>query len=307
MNRSKGINRLYLGMILTALAAPYLLGLLFTELTLYQSLALSEFIYMVPVLIYLVCVRGEIVDEIQVRPLAASEFLMLVLFGLLLLPVVTWLNLFSMLFSANHVAGSLSTAGANSFWQNVFYIAVLPAVAEEFMFRGVFYHGFRSAGIRKAALASGLCFGLLHMNINQFIYAFVLGVIFALLVEAVGSVTASMIPHFIINCSTVFSLAVIDQLAEDTPELVETAQTVSRYEILQALGMYTMIALVCGALALCVFIWLAGRSGRRAHLLAALHGADRKKGKEGRVWTFSLALAVVIAAAYMVAAEYVVV
>lgn len=64
MNRSKGINRLYLGMILTALAAPYLLGLLFTELTLYQSLALSEFIYMVPVLIYLVCVRGEIVDEI---------------------------------------------------------------------------------------------------------------------------------------------------------------------------------------------------------------------------------------------------
>lgn len=304
MNRSKGINRLYLGMIVIALIAPYFLGLFFTELTLYQSLALSEFIYMAPVLIYIVCARGEIVDEIQVRLLTASEVLMLVLFGILLLPVVTWLNLFSMLFSVNYLSESLSAAGANSFWQNLFYIAILPAVAEEFMFRGVFYHGFRSAGIRKAALVSGLCFGLLHMNINQFIYAFVLGVIFALLTEAVGSVTAPMIPHFIVNCSSVFSMAILDQLTENTQELEQTAEALSRYEILQALGTYTMIALVCGSLALCVFLWLARRSGRWTYLQGALHGEDRKTGKEGRVWTLSLVLAVVIAAAYMVVTEY---
>ncbi|MDO5345134.1 MAG: type II CAAX endopeptidase family protein [Lachnospiraceae bacterium] len=303
MNRAKGMNRLYLGMILTALAAPYLLGIFFTELTLYQSLALSEFIYLVPVLIYILSTRGQILNQLQVRLLPVSAVLMLILFGILLLPVVTWLNLFSMLFSANHVAGNLSGVGDNSFWQNLFYIAILPAAAEEFMFRGIYFHGIRPAGILKGALVSGLCFGLLHMNINQFIYAFVLGVVFALLVEAAGSVTASMIPHFIVNCSTVLALAVSGQMA-DEEELSQAAEIISRQDILRSLTAYTVIAVVCGALAVCVFVWLVRHCGRTEHMKQVLLREDRKAGRGGRVWTPALVLAVVLAAAYMVAVEY---
>ena len=51
----------------------------------------------------------------------------------------------------------------------------------------------------KAALMSGLIFGLMHLNFNQFSYGFVLGVIFAAVVEASGSIYASMAIHFLIN------------------------------------------------------------------------------------------------------------
>lgn len=303
MNRAKGINRLYLCMIMIALAAPYALGLVFTDLTLYQNMALSEFIYLVPVLIYILSTRGRILDELQVNLLPVSAVLLLILFGILLLPVVTWLNLFSMLFSANRVAGSLAGLGNTSFWRNLFYVAVLPAVSEEFMFRGIFFHGFRPAGILKGALVSGLCFGLLHMNINQFVYAFVLGVIFALLVEAAGSVTASMIPHFIINCTSVFSIAISSQVMDEA-ELSQAAQTITNREILQALMVYTMIALVCGTLAVCVLTLIARCCGRREHMRQILHREDKKTGREGRIWTPALVIAVIITAAYMVAGEY---
>lgn len=302
MNRAKGVNRLYLGMILIALAAPYIFGIFFTELTLYQSLALSEFIYLAPVLIYILSTQGQILDELPVKLLPVSAVLMLILFGILLLPIVTWLNLFSMLFSTNHVAGSLAGIGSRSFWQNLFYIAILPAAAEEFMFRGILFHGVRPAGVLKGALVSGLCFGLLHMNINQFIYAFVLGILFALLVEAAGSVTASMIPHFIVNCSTVFSLEVSSRMAET--EISAAADAISRQELIQVLAVYTIIALVCGALAVSVFRWLARHCGRSEHMRRVLRREDRKSGREGRVWTPALVLAVGLAAVYMVAAEY---
>ena len=39
--------------------------------------------------------------------------------------------------------------------RNMMYIAMVPALAEEFLFRGIFYHSYRPSGIWKAALVSG--------------------------------------------------------------------------------------------------------------------------------------------------------
>ena len=76
-------------------------------------------------------------------------------------------------------------------------IAVLPACVEEFVFRGLIYHSYRKNGILGAAVLSGLVFGLMHLNINQLSYAAVMGIIFALLVEATGSMYSSMLAHYI--------------------------------------------------------------------------------------------------------------
>lgn len=303
MNRAKSVNRLFLVLIVISIVSPFLFGRFLGGLNFYQSSAVSEALFLVPAFFYVLLTGGECLNDLQLQIPRISVLILVVVLSWLLLPLMTWLNLFSMLFSANRVAGSLAGLGNTSFWRNLFYVAVLPAVSEEFMFRGIFFHGFRPAGILKGALVSGLCFGLLHMNINQFVYAFVLGVIFALLVEAAGSVTASMIPHFIINCTSVFSIAISSQVMDEA-ELSQAAQTITNQEILQALMVYTMIALVCGTLAVCVLTWIARCCGRREHMRQILHREDKKTGREGRIWTPALVIAAIITAAYMVAGEY---
>ena len=152
MNRSKGVNRLFLAMILLSVISPIVLQEFFLMLDLYQSLAVSQLIFLLPVLIYLALGKGEMLGELQIRWLGVSEVLMVLLLGVLLLPVVTWINLISMLFVTNYVSSAFSEVQTASLGMNFIYMALLPALSEEFMFRGVFFHGYRRAGILKAAL-----------------------------------------------------------------------------------------------------------------------------------------------------------
>ena len=84
--------------------------------------------------------------------------------------------------------------------------AVVPAVFEEFFFRGVFYGGFKkTAGIRSAIIWSSILFGIFHMNIQQALYAIFFGFVLAFLREITGSMWPGMIFHFVNN-----ALSVID-------------------------------------------------------------------------------------------------
>lgn len=297
----KEMNRLFLAMVAVSLAGSWMIGYFLPEITLYQSLALSEAIYLLPLLVYIICTGGRILEEMQVKLLPFSTVLMLILFGFLIRPLMTWLNLLSMLFSTNYVASSLTEVGGDSLWRNMMYIAIVPAVAEEFIFRGVFYHNYRSAGIFRAALASGLCFGLLHMNLNQFVYAFVLGVVFALLTEAAGSVTASMIPHFMINAGSVLSLWLSTQIPQ-IQQMEQMQQEITRQEIWEMMKLYSGSALINGALAMAVFWWIAGHNGRKDQLREALH--FHRGEKKIRIWSPALAAAVLICFVCMVVVEF---
>lgn len=78
--------------------------------------------------------------------------------------------------------------------------AVLPAVCEEFLHRGVLLNGMiKQFGVHKAILLSSLLFGLMHMNIGQFFYATILGWFMAVIALSVGSLWGSIIVHFVNN------------------------------------------------------------------------------------------------------------
>lgn len=78
--------------------------------------------------------------------------------------------------------------------------AILPAICEELVFRGVIFNGLRknySDGF--AVVFSGLLFALMHGSISQFIYPFCMGMIFAIIVLRTGNVLCSMLVHMINN------------------------------------------------------------------------------------------------------------
>lgn len=84
---------------------------------------------------------------------------------------------------------------------------ILGPIAEELIFRGVFFGRLRKLfGFVPSAIISAFTFGLLHGNIVQFVYAFVLGLIFALLMEKYSTIKAPILAHFAANLLSIISV-----------------------------------------------------------------------------------------------------
>jgi len=82
--------------------------------------------------------------------------------------------------------------------------AVLPAICEENLTRGIVLNGNAMTGMKKSILISGLLFGLLHLNIEQFFYATLIGFFLGYLCWGCSSIIPGMIVHFVNNAMSVF-------------------------------------------------------------------------------------------------------
>lgn len=95
---------------------------------------------------------------------------------------------------------SINPTNFGSFTLAVFVLALLPAIAEELIFRGIIFNGLRTKFNETGAiLISAIMFSLMHSSFQQFVYPFILGSIMAWLVIRTGSIFSSMLVHFINN------------------------------------------------------------------------------------------------------------
>lgn len=97
-------------------------------------------------------------------------------------------------------SGDSSFVGLTGLLVSIVIVGVLPGVCEETSNRGVLMNGLASKlGPWRAVLISALCFGLMHLNIVQAIYATVLGIFMGLAVFATRSIWTGVIIHFMNN------------------------------------------------------------------------------------------------------------
>ena len=78
-------------------------------------------------------------------------------------------------------------------------IAVLPAIFEELFIRKGVYGILKSKGTVFATIVSALVFATIHLNFSQFIFAFLIGILFAMVREKTGKLYPTMILHCINN------------------------------------------------------------------------------------------------------------
>ena len=84
---------------------------------------------------------------------------------------------------------------------SIIFVAVLPAVAEEIMFRGFVSKGLRKKGMIAAILMSSILFATMHGNLLQLIYQFFLGVVLIVVYFATRSIYASITVHLTNNAT----------------------------------------------------------------------------------------------------------
>lgn len=78
--------------------------------------------------------------------------------------------------------------------------ALITPFLEELLHRGVVYGRLRRRmDAWQAVLISALIFAALHFNIVQFIYAFLLGIVFAVFVEKTGRLFPAVLAHVVAN------------------------------------------------------------------------------------------------------------
>ena len=82
---------------------------------------------------------------------------------------------------------------------NVVFLVIVGPVFEEWLFRKQLIDRTRKYGEKTAILLSGLAFGLFHMNLFQFFYAFLLGVMFGYIYMRTSKLRYSTAMHMIIN------------------------------------------------------------------------------------------------------------
>ena len=81
----------------------------------------------------------------------------------------------------------------------VITIAITPAIFEELLCRKALITFLRPHGRLFAIVISSFIFGLIHMNLQQFVFAFIVGLLLALIYEYTKNIKITMVIHFINN------------------------------------------------------------------------------------------------------------
>ena len=122
--------------------------------------------------------------------------------------VIYFLNVFvssffyAILDSVGYESPYSSSSGGVNGWTLVIgflFTAILPAICEENLNRGMLLNGTKGLGMKKCILLNGLMFGLLHLNIEQFFYATLIGFFLGFVVYVTESIYPCMIIHFMNN------------------------------------------------------------------------------------------------------------
>lgn len=121
-------------------------------------------------------------------------------------------------------AGSLPPLEGGWLVLTLFVVALLPAVFEETLFRGILARNMHDAGWGTAVtvLLSGALFSLFHGRPEQTIYQFLCGCCFALIAVRSGSVLPTVLSHFLNNALILVLSAFGLDAFTGTPRLVLT-------------------------------------------------------------------------------------
>ena len=111
--------------------------------------------------------------------------------------------------------------------------AVLPAILEEWLFRGVILQLLRPAGDLTALILTSALFGVTHGTVEQIPFAFVVGLACGYYVLKTGNIYLGMVLHFLNNAMAV----VLDCILLNATEAEDAAWTYGLFIVLTVLGL----------------------------------------------------------------------
>ncbi len=198
----------------------------------------------IPCIIYLKITKSNAKNTLFLNPMNIFNVILVILLSFAVQPLLYLMSGVSALIFPNQVSEQMMTYTNMGIIPLIICLAVLPAFFEEICYRGIIFSGYGNVSIKKAAIVCGFLFAIAHLTAQQFLYSFVMGIIFCLMVYYTKSIYSSLLCHFIINALQVISL-------KATANIPAQAITISD---IASLGVITLSTLPILALLFFAFI-----------------------------------------------------
>ncbi len=264
-------NIYFLIILLIEILGPYALRPLYTVLDISDIRLILLFnhliLFLTPAIIYLLITKSSFKDTLKLNKLHWQDTLLIILLAFIVQPVMTFFSLISTFFFNNEVGSFIYEITSTPYILLVGLVALLPSITEEITIRGIVLSGYENKNKYVAAIITGLFFGIFHLDAQQFLYATVLGFVFALVVRITNSIYSSMIMHFIINGTSVSFAKIAKIITESSPIAVETTEfslkNINSGEKLLLLITYGIIAIIFSILVFLIIYALEKLKAKR--------------------------------------------
>ena len=171
---------------------------------LWTQIIYSIAVFTLPYFIVLAIRKQKITDLVNFKwkkPSLSWPLIMLALGASMVVNVLTsqftsLLDAYGITVTAPNLAIPQGVFGASLY---LFALTVVPAVVEEFAFRGVILGSLKKYGSGYAIVVSSVLFGLMHGNIVQIPFAAVFGLVVGYIALATDSIIPCIIIHFLNN------------------------------------------------------------------------------------------------------------
>ena len=209
-------------LIISRYASAALLAVLKIENPFLQVVFNYILAFGLPCIAYFTVTKNCIKTTLSLKPLNPVNVVFVLLISVCIQPAIYFLSALSSLLFPNEVSAYLNNYGNRSLIILLITLAVLPAVFEEICYRGIIFSDYGNVSIKKATLATGFIFAIAHLSAQQFLYAFLLGTVFCLMVYYTKSIFASMLSHVIINGIQVTLFKAVAVYSAQNPVAVST-------------------------------------------------------------------------------------
>lgn len=137
-------------------------------------------------------------------------------------------------------------------WEIFLYmivIAILPAICEELIFRGIVCGSLKESNKTAAIILSSIAFSLIHSTVQQIPFSFIMGLFLAYMATKYDSVIPGIILHFINNMISCVFMLLYESISY---EAYATAVTI-----------YDIVSIVLGAVCGLIFVYARIKERKR--------------------------------------------
>ncbi len=166
--------------------------------------------FLFPCAIYYMIKGKKLATPMLIAPLKAGHLIftafafVMFMSGTMLIKYFAFVNGWADTGMSDYYGDMLSSEEANTAGI-ILSVIILPALCEEFLFRGVLLAEYRAYGSVNAILITALFFSMMHFSFDNFIIYFFAGIVLGFAASVTRSLTASVIIHAAANAMAILT------------------------------------------------------------------------------------------------------
>ena len=221
----------------------------FFHVSLPVAIVLGQIIVLlIPTIIYFIVTKQSVKEVLKLNSIGFLDVIIIIAIGICSQPIAMFIGFAANLFFPNVISKVMLDIVTLPLAAKLGIMALTPAICEEITVRGIILSGYKNVNHVVSAIITGFIFGILHMNLQQFFYAFALGVLLAYLVHITNSIFASMLCHFTFNGISTLLTSLVSTQTDLSKAGAPDINKIGSFEKIAALVMLFIVAVIFAAI-----------------------------------------------------------